>query len=116
MAAPIAWPAALPACAETWEEFNVPVVVRTQMETGQPKVRRRFTRTMRNVRVGFTMDHAQAMALRDFFEADLQGGVLEHQFRHPLRNALESFRFMEAPRIANLGALACSVSCAWEQL
>lgn len=112
----IAWPANLPGCAESWEEFDQPVTVRTNMDAGQPKVRRRFTRTMRAVRVNFVMDHAQAMALRTYFEIDLQGGVQEHQFRHPFSNAVEAFRFMEAPRISEAGAFACAVSCAWEQL
>lgn len=116
MTTPIAWPAGLPACAETWEEFDLPVTVRTQMDVGPPKVRRRATRTLRNVRVGFTMDHAQAMQLRDFFETELQGGVQEHSFQHPFRGDVEAFRFMEPPKIAALGALACSVSCSWEQL
>lgn len=110
------WPTTLPACAEAWEETDQPVTVRTNMDAGQPKVRRRFTRTLRSVRVSFTMNFSQAMALRDFFEVDTQGGVLEHQFRHPFRNVVENFRFIEAPKISNLGALACSVSCAWEQL
>lgn len=114
--AALAWPASLPDCAESWQEFDLPVTVRTQMDVGPPKVRRRFTRTLRNARVQFTMDHAQAMALRDFFEVDLQGGVLEHSFRHPFRGAVESFRFIEAPQLANVGALAVQVSCNWEQL
>lgn len=114
--ASLLWPPSLPECAETWEEADQPVTVRTSMDAGQPKVRRRFTRTMRTVRVSFTTDHVQAMALRDFFELDTQGGVLEHQFRHPFRNAVENFRFIEAPRIASLGALACAITCAWEQL
>jgi hypothetical protein len=112
----IAWPAELPACAQSWDEQDVPVVVRTQMDIGPPKVRRRYTRTMRNARVGFTMTHAEAMRLRDFFELDTQGGVYEHQFVHPFRGELERFRFVEPPTIANLGALACTVSCSWEQL
>jgi len=114
--AALLWPATLPACAETWEEKAQPVTVRTNMDAGPPKVRRRFTRTLRTVRVGFTVDHAQAMALREFFEVDTQGGVLEHQFRHPFRDTVESFRFMEAPTISSAGALACAISCAWEQL
>jgi hypothetical protein len=112
----ITWPTTLPDCAESWEEQAVPVTIRTSMDVGPPKVRRRYTRTMRNVRVGFTMTHAEAMALREFFEVDTQGGVLEHAFRHPFNNAIESFRFVEPPSIANLGAMACSVSCSWEQL
>lgn len=114
--AAIPWPVALPSCAESWQEIDVPVTVRTQMDVGPPKVRRRFTRTMRGVQVRFTMDHAQAMALRDFFELDLQGGVLEHTFRHPFSGDVESFRFTEAPTIASEGALACAISCNWEQL
>lgn len=110
------WPATLPDCAETWEEQAVPVTVRTAMDVGPPKVRRRYTRTMRNVRVGFTMTHEQAMALRDYFELDLQGGVLEHEFRHPFLDEVQDFRFTEPPAINNMGALACSVSCSWEQL
>jgi len=112
----IAWPVELPDCAQTWEEQAVPVTVRTQMDTGQPKVRRRFTHTMRSMRVTFVLTHEQAMALRDFFEIDLQGGVQEHTFRHPFRDVVESFRFVEPPTISNVDALACSVACAWEQL
>jgi len=114
--AAIPWPAFLPPCAETWEEFDLPVTVRTQMDIGPPKVRRRSTRTLRNVHVSFTMSHDQAMQLRDFFEIDLQGGVQEHSFRHPFRDDVEPFRFMEPPHITSLGAGACTVSCAWEQL
>jgi hypothetical protein len=113
---PIAWPSTLPDCAQTWEEQDVPVTIRTAMDIGPPKVRRRYTRTMRNVRVSFMLSHAEAMALRDFFELDTQGGVVEHSFRHPFRDALESFRFVEPPSISNLGAMACTVACSWEQL
>jgi hypothetical protein len=112
----IPWPVGLPDCAESWEEQNVPVTVRTQMDIGPPKVRKRYTRTMRNARVSFTMTHEQAMQLRDFFEVDLQGGIYEHEFRHPFANELQRFRFVEPPSIANLGAMACAVSCSWEQL
>lgn len=113
---PQAWPSTLPDCAESWEEQDVPVTVRTSMDVGPPKVRRRYTRTMRNVRVGFTMTHEQANAMRDYFELDLQGGTIDHQFVHPFRDELQTFRFVEPPTINSMGALACAVSCSWEQL
>lgn len=112
----IAWPSGAPQFAESWQEQDQPVTVRTEMDVGPPKVRRRYTRTMRLMNVGFVGTHEQWNALKEFYEIDCQGGVEFHTFRHPYENTLQDFRFREAPSSTNMSALGVTINCVWEQL
>src|SRR5262245_41192418 len=114
--ADIDWPAELPQCVETWNEQALPVTVRTQFDTGRPKVRRRFTGTIRNVDVSMTMAWDKYERVRDFFDVDCRGGVDFFNFPHPYLLEAQEFRMREAPRISNQSALAITVQMNWEQL
>lgn len=110
------WPAALPDCAQTWTERDRPSTIRTDMDTGPPKVRRRFTAVMREATVGMIIASDQYEALRDFYEIECGEGTVFHTFRHPWSNVVTRFRFVQPPEFSNEGALAINVSMVWEQL
>lgn len=115
MSTPVEWPALAPQFAESWQQQNKPVTIRSEMEVGPPKVRRRYTNPIREFGVQMIGTHAQGMEVQEFFEITTQGGVLWHNFRHPFTNVVEQFRFVEAPSIQNLGALGTTISMKWEQ-
>jgi len=113
-APPLTWPASLPDCPGSWAEQAEPVSVRTNVEEGTPKVRKRFTKRIVRMQVGMTMTIAQRNTLDDFFYTTLDGGVLSFNFRHPWLNVLTPFRMTEAPQFANEGPMAVNVSMVWE--
>jgi len=114
-AAPLAWPASLPDCPDSWSEQAEPVTVRTQVEEGTPKVRKRFTKRLVRAQVGMTMSIAQRNDLDSFFYVSLDGGVLAFTFRHPWLDTVIPFRMVEAPSFSNIGPLGVAVSMVWEQ-
>lgn len=114
--AAVPWPAGAPQFAESWQEMDDPLTIRTDMDVGPPKVRRRATRNTRRVTVGFIGTHAQWLALLSFFRIECQNGVEFHTFRHPYEGTVQQFRFVEAPQSTNLSALGVTMSCVWEQL
>lgn len=111
----IPWPAALPQCAETWRERDRETLIRTPMETGPPKVRRRFTSPIREFDVGMTLEWTQFEALRDFYDISCAQGVVNHTFVHPYIRQEQIFRFAAPPEISSAGPLAVTVAMKWEQ-
>jgi len=113
--ATVPWPADLPQCAASWSETQRDPNVRTPMETGPPKVRRRYTAPMYEFAVGMVLEWTQFQLLRDFYDIDCAAGVNSHTFVHPYLQAEQTFRFMAPPEITSSGPLAVSVSMRWEQ-
>ena len=112
----VPWTPNAPQFPESWSESGQPVVIRTQQEVGPPKVRRRSTSVFRTVQLTFVGTHDQWLALQNFYEIDLQGGVLFHNFLHPYDLQTYEFRFTEPPQVSNINALGTQVSCVWERL
>lgn len=110
------WPAGAPECAQAWQEQAQPVVVRSEMDSGAPKVRRRFTAPVRLVTVQFDVPLPVARLLRDFHDVDTQGGVLPFRFRSPVTGAVEVFRMTEAPNVQPRDEVGALVSMKWESL
>lgn len=77
MAAPV-WPAALPQDFQIKNYLEVlpDVVVRTKMDAGPDKVRRRLTQNTRPVKHSMVLTDTQYVALASFFLNDCQGGAL----------------------------------------
>ena len=72
--------------------------IRTQMEAGPPKMRRRFRAGIETITCGQTaLTKAQITTLQGFYETTLQGGTLPFDWVHPLTQAATSFRFAVPP-------------------
>ena len=116
MMAAIPWPASLPQCAGTYAEKAEPVSVRTNVEEGPAKVRRRFTLRVVRAQVQMDMTIAQRNTLDSFFYVDLDGGVGRFTFLHPWLQVMKEWRLVEAPDFQNIGPIGVGATMVWEQM
>lgn len=97
MATIIDWPADLPDCPQTWQEQDAPDIVRTEMDIGLPKQRRRSTLRKTNVSVQWTLDKQTHELFDQFYYTTLQQGIFPFYYNHPETGAQHSYTFAEAP-------------------
>ena len=108
-------PASIDGCWASWAEKAEPVVIRTTMEDGTVKVRRRSTGKIRVANVSRTFDAKDYQAFQDWFTVACQQGVLPTRVTTPY-GTQEVWRFTEAPEINWVDPKAFAVSCTLEQL
>ena len=107
-------PSNLSGCWAKWQEQSFDQLVRTNMDTGEPKVRRRFTKTVRSAKV-------QVNLLKDDYNLFLQWfdncrqGVLPTKMVEP--SGVESvWRFATVPQYDWIDPRVVSVTVNIEQL
>ena len=93
------WPVTLPQLPDIGLQETAPdLVLRTEMDAGPAKVRRRFTAGVREFRTTVSpLTAAQVQTLDDFFVNDLTG-VLPFDWQIPRSGATVEMRFVEPPR------------------
>lgn len=74
--------------------------VRTQMDAGPPKMRRRFTAPMRTLTIPFRMTGAERDTFDTFFQTTLVQGTLTFDWEEPLNDATVSYQFVSVPIFA----------------
>lgn len=96
-----AWPASLPqlVLAQGYRETFAKTAVRTSMDAGPAKVRRRFTAGTRDFAVSLRLTPAQAATLEGFFDATTAGGSLAFDWTHPRTGTAVAFRFIGEPQL-----------------
>ena len=112
------WPASLPTDILT-DGFNqqaIPVVIRTKMEAGIDKIRRRYTSEIVNSSVSMVITFAQYTTLESFFNVTLQGGVLSFNFTDPADNTEYEYRFLEPPSYSTHNVYNYVASMQWERI
>jgi hypothetical protein len=96
------WPADLPdhLLVEGYGESPPDTSIRTTMEAGVAKVRRRFTYAARPIAGALSLTRAQVESLDVFYRTDTQSGALRFSWRHPRFANLTAvqMRFTAAPR------------------
>lgn len=113
------WPAGLPQTPDTQGQVEKPadLLLRTQMDAGPAKVRRRYTAGVRPFNCTFFMTKAQVATLETFYVTTLTGGADAFDWAHPRTGVTESWRFVAPPEYRPRGAgLYYDVVCALEQL
>ena len=90
------WPSTLPiyVLENGYQEQLPKNMVETEMESGPPKARRRFTKTFRRFQVTQIYDATQAATFEAFYIAQ---GVQSFDWVHPRTRAAMSFRFSGPP-------------------
>jgi hypothetical protein len=90
------WPSSLPdyVLVQGYEENTPNTLVRTQMDKGPDKVRRRYTAGTRTFGAQLELTGAQVATLESFLENDLDGGALRFDWTHPRTQNSVSFRFV----------------------
>jgi hypothetical protein len=104
------WPVTLPQALRVGFKATAPnVVIRTAMDAGPAKIRRRFSTNVYSVQGEVLMNGAQIATFLDFFLNTLAGGALPFQWTVPWNGHPVDFRFAKPP---DLGALAPRASLA----
>lgn len=91
------WPASLPKIRLPVEHTRQDGTLRTDMEAGPQKVRRRFSAVAQDYRFSLRMTGTQYDTLLDFFEDTLGGGSLRFDMDDPRTGSSEEFRFTASP-------------------
>lgn len=96
---PAVWPASLPkqGIFDGYSEQPPDLTVRTQMDAGPAKVRRRFQAGVRKVSAVMIMTRAQVATLETFFYTTLAGGTASFEIEHPRTCAIVVMRFTAPP-------------------
>ncbi len=114
----LVWPGGLPQrpSVSGYQESFAETALRTPMEAGAAKLRRRFTAAPRQMELSFRMTPAQVALVRTFFEDTTAGGTLPFDWVHPRDGTTSSYRFMEPPRVSATAANLFSISIKLEQM
>ena len=116
------WPSTLPQkpLGDGFSEQPPDLVVRSPMDVGLAKMRRRATAGPSRLQMSFLMTATQLATFRSFIADDLQGRVLPFTWMHPLTAAPGTpgtFRIIENPTFtAVANGLAWQVAVVMEQL
>lgn len=99
------WPASLPQAPETpsYRETRPDQILRTGMDSGPAKLRRRFTAQVRETQMAFIMTRAQVATFDSFVENDLNAGALPFTFTDVRRQVAVTLRLREPPSYQTLG-------------
>lgn len=93
------WPATLPDIV-TYDEYSESPpdnALRTSMDVGPPKSRRRTTANVRPLSVMMILTTAQVETLDVFYDDTLASGTLTFNFDHPRTETTEEMQFAEPP-------------------
>ncbi len=98
------WPSGLPQrpLAEGFTESAVPSVVRTDMDVGPAKMRRRYTAEVRVYSMGLLLTTAQVATLETFYYTTL-GCVDEFDWVDHRTGSTVSYRFRSPPQYGEAG-------------
>jgi len=112
------WPGTLPQAPDfsTFQETSPNVALRTQMDVGPPKLRRRSTAGIRPFTMSFLMTQTQVATLETFYQTTLTGGTAAFDWTHPRTGSAASFRFVTPPQYHAIGPITYRVSCQMEIL
>lgn len=96
------WPSSLPQAplAESFRETVADNTLRTQMDQGPAKLRRRSTSAVGTIGGTFLLTRPETATLIEFYETALSGGVIPFSFYHPRHGAQVSCRFKTPPTLA----------------
>lgn len=113
-----AWPETLPAfpLIAGYGESMPNTILRTQMDVGPAKTRRRSTSGVSklNYEIRLTLD--ETAILEGFFLNDCAGGALSFTNTHPRTGETKTFRFLEPPQFSALAPHLWQAKIALEQL
>lgn len=114
----IAWPGTLQQLLNQQDFALSPMdtAIRTEMDYGPKKVRRRFTDAVVPLNCSIDLPMSLYDTLDNFYRNTLGGGVERFDFIHPITQVLTSTRFTAPPSYTSMGGLYFKVSMQWEFL
>ena len=116
---PVAWPGSgfptLPTVSGA-SETPPDTGLRTPMDAGPAKVRRRFTSGPRVYSMRFVTTAALVGTFETFYTTDCSGGTAEFTCLHPRTGASSTCRFLSVPMYTPLGGTAWEIAFQMEIL
>lgn len=112
------WPASLPPTplAAGYADTPPDNVLRTQMDAGPAKLRRRTTAAVRPLVAPLLLTSAQVATLDTFYSSTLEDGALAFDWTHPRTGAAISCRFLQPPAYGDPNGDLFFVTCQLEVL
>ncbi len=111
------WPSSLQQLVnqDSFTETIGDTVIRSEMDTGPVKLRRRFTRSIDTISCSIDITSVEQYEdLNFFFKTTLNGGVTRFELAHPITGVLTDFRFMGPPKYSPMGGFNFKVDMQWE--
>lgn len=98
--ATITWPATLPQTPEEegYASEDQDVVLRSSMDTGEPKLRARFTSAAEYIECRFIMTSAELVIFKEFYRVTTGRGAVRFNMPHPETSVTTTARFRSPPK------------------
>lgn len=111
-------PTTIDGCFQTWAEVDKSQVVRSEMDFGTIKVRRRTTGVIWTIDASVTLRAEQYDDFMNWFRVNCQAGVLPTRIKRPQDAKEVVARFAEPPTIQwpDMNKAAFQATCKFEQL
>jgi hypothetical protein len=90
--------------------------IRTQMDIGPAKVRRRTTRPINILAGSIFLTSSEYSVFETFYNTTINGGASAFTIPHPITGVSGSFRFTKPPSLRDIGPTTFLLSMEWEQL
>lgn len=112
------WPSGLPQeiLLNSYSESFPNNLLKTEMETGIAKVRRRMTSMSRPIDGGIVLTKAQVSTFKTFFNTTLSSGAYRFEWTDPITEATVEMRFTSQPTIKALSGELFDISLPLEIL
>ena len=103
----INWPASLPQSflALSFQEKGPNNIIRTSMDSGPAKTRRRFTATTTPIEGSMIMTVAQFITFKSFFNSTIEDGALAFDMPDDVDGGTMTVKFSEAFKAVFLGTV-----------
>jgi len=111
----INWPAGLPDCPQTWNETDISQIIRSEVDVGVAKTRRRYTRERLRISATLTLAKSDYESFRLFYNVTLKDGLETFNYEHPYTGAVLECRFIDSPSIS-MSNRAFQIAMEWETI
>ena len=93
----IVWPVTLPQSflIDDYQREGHNNVIRSAMETGPPKCRRRYTAAVQQIQTSMIMTPAQLLIFEDFYENTILDGALEFEIPDDINGGTMDVKFRD---------------------
>ncbi len=100
------WPATLPQTPlqSGYEEGTINTSIRSSMEVGPAKIRRRISAGVKEVKFQFLFTSTQLSTFIEFYEDTLMSGAVHFTWNHPRTGVNEKWRFKKSPNWGKNGS------------